>query len=81
MPKQQNTKRITRKAINKAIRGLNLNGEIHHGGGYWYFTGPSFEYARQTGVYVYRLSALSLFQWTAEACRFANESRNNNPNL
>lgn len=55
-------------AVNKALVAAGIDAELVKGRGYFYFSGPAVDCAKEQGVYgVYRLSELTVSQWVEEA--------------
>lgn len=67
-------KRLTCKAVTKAIREAGLNGELVRGNGYYYFVGPAFESCKTTMVITHHIAAYTLEEWVAEAKKLDLES-------
>ena len=65
--------RITLKQINDALRAAGHEEELVRGRGYFYFAGGDAAIWPSSGVYVYRLSELTLEQWLAERDRLAED--------
>lgn len=61
-------KHPTIKNINAALKAAGIDAEIVRGKGYFYFTGPAMDLAKEQGVYgVARLGDLPIERWVEEA--------------
>lgn len=64
----------TIRQVNKALKANGIDGELVHGKGYYYFSGNSFDRCRETAIYTYRLSVLTIEQVLNEAKRMIENS-------
>lgn len=71
---------LTLKAVNKAIKAIGLDCELHQGEGYLYFSGPDVEWANSTSIPVCRLNHIpTIQQWVENARSVAFESAKRKP--
>jgi len=66
--------RLTLRRINAAIAAIGGREQLVRGKGYFYFVGGNAASWPRSGVYVYRLNALTLDQWLAEYRELCNIS-------
>ncbi len=71
-----NTKRLTKKAIDKAIAHTNLSLTYTPGDGVFYFIDRTTGYPVGETVYVARMNHLTLDQWVANAEYALAQSKN-----
>lgn len=67
-PVEQNPKRLTLAAVNKALAAAGFNERLYKGAGYHYFCDGNSHFWSDTSVMVTRLNDLPLSEWLAE-CR------------
>ena len=59
--------KATFKKVNAALKDAGLDVELVKGEGYFYFAGEGTDGWASTGVYVYRLTDLTVEEWMEEA--------------
>jgi len=63
-------KKVTTKAVNKALAESGIDAEIVRGDSYWYFSGEGTEMWKQTSVYTMRLNDMPVHEWVEQAKAF-----------